>query len=203
MLMDDKFREKLNLDDLFTQDKTETNNKTKVYQKILQRVHKKIKLTSRQRNNMKCCWFIIPEFIFGLPKYDTGACTTYIMDKLDGNGFIVKYTYPNLVFISWNHYIPDYERIAIKKEQGISIDGFGNIIKKKPNNGMGLDDGNFNNLMLKNAPASSGGSSSSNSKKGILKKQDDKYKSIHSYKPGGLIYSNELINSVNSATHKD
>tara|TARA_B100000674_G_C37959114_1_gene971100 strand:+ start:1487 stop:2074 length:588 start_codon:yes stop_codon:yes gene_type:complete len=188
--MDDVFREKLNLDELFTQNKTESNNKIVVYQKILQRVHNKIKLTSRQRNNMKCCWYVIPEFILGLPKYDTGSCTGYLMNKLDENGFIVKYTYPNLLFISWNHYIPDYERMAIKKEQGISIDGFGNIIKKKKKN---EDDGNFNNLMLKNAPESS------SDKKGILKKpKDDKYKSINTYKPKGLIYSNDLINSINN-----
>ena len=196
--MDDVFREKLNLDDLFTQDKNDNSNKTKVYQKILQRAHNKIKITSRQRNNMKCCWFVIPEFILGLPKYNIELCTQYLMEKLDDNGFIVKYTYPNLLFISWNHYIPDYERMAIKKEQGISIDGFGNILKKKKKD---EDDGNPNNLMLKNAPESS-----SSSKKGILKKSssnNDKYKSINTYKPGGLIYSNELINSINSATHKD
>ncbi len=188
--MDDVFREKLNLDELFTQNKTESNNKTVVYQKILQRVHNKIKLTSRQRNNMKCCWYVIPEFILGLPKYDIGSCTEYLMNKLDDNGFIVKYTYPNLLFISWNHYIPDYERMAIKKEQGVSIDGFGNVIKKKKKND---DDGNFNNLMLKNAPESS------SDKKGILKKpKDDKYKSINTYKPKGLIYSNDLINSINN-----
>ena len=192
--MDDIFREKLNLDELFTQDKTNNNNKTKVYQKILQRVHNKIKLTSRQRNNMKCCWFVIPEFILGLPKYNIQLCTQYLMEKLDDNGFIMKYTYPNLLFISWNHYIPDYERIAIKKEQGISIDGFGNVIKKKKEK----DDSNPNSLMLKNAPENT------TSKKGILKKSNnDKYKSINTYKPGGLIYSNELINSINNATHKD
>ena len=192
--MDDIFREKLNLDELFTQDKTNNNNKTKVYQKILQRVHNKIKLTSRQRNNMKCCWFVIPEFILGLPKYNIELCTQYLMEKLDDNGFIVKYTYPNLLFISWNHYIPDYERIAIKKEQGISIDGFGNVIKKKKKG----DDSNPNSLMLKNAPENT------TSKKGILKKSNnDKYKSINTYKPGGLIYSNELIKSINNATHKD
>tara|TARA_B000000475_G_C15987519_1_gene443658 strand:- start:1325 stop:1765 length:441 start_codon:yes stop_codon:yes gene_type:complete len=139
---------------------------------------------------MKCCWYVIPEFILGLPKYDTGSCTEYLMNKLDDNGFIVKYTYPNLLFISWNHYIPDYERMAIKKEQGVSIDGFGNVIKKKKKND---DDGNFNNLMLKNAPESS------SDKKGILKKpKDDKYKSINTYKPKGLIYSNDLINSINN-----
>jgi hypothetical protein len=199
MLMDDRFREKINLDDLFTQDKTETNNKTKLYQKILQRVHNKIKLTSRQRNNMKCCWFIIPEFILGLPKYDVGGCTAYVMGKLDENGFIVKYTYPNLLFISWNHYIPDYERMAIKKEQGISIDGFGNVIQKKSKQN---NNENPNSLMLKNAPESNN-DTKGHFGKSISKKSNDKYKSIHSYKPGGLIYSNDLINSINNATNKD
>ena len=87
--MDNEFREKISLDELFTQDKSESHNKTKIYKKILQRVHNKIKLTSRQRNNMKCCWFVIPEFMLGLPKYDTGACTAYLMGKLEENGFML------------------------------------------------------------------------------------------------------------------
>ena len=190
--MDDIFREKLNLDELFTQDKEDNSNKTKIYQKILERVNHKIKLTSRQRNNMKCCWFVIPEFILGLPKYSIQLCTQYVMEKLDHNRFIIKYTYPNLLFISWNHYIPDYERMAIKKEQGISIDGFGNIIKNKGKS----DDSNPNSLMLKNGPDVEQCNQSSKSS------NNDKYKSINTYKPGGLIYSNELINSVNNATHK-
>ena len=193
--MDDIFREKLNLDELFTQDKEDNSNKTKVYQKILQRVHHKIKLTSRQRNNMKCCWFVIPEFILGLPKYSIELCTQYLMEKLDNNGFIIKYTHPNLLFISWNHYIPAYERMAIKKEQGISIDGFGNVIKKKGKS----DDSNPNSLMLKNGPEHEPEQGKNSSKSSS---NNDKYKSINTYKPGGLIYSNELINSVNNATHK-
>lgn len=187
--MNDTFREKINLDELFTQDKEDDGNKTKVYQQILQRAHTKIKITSRQRNNMKCCWFVIPEFILGLPKYNIELCTRYIMDKLYENGFIIKYTYPNLLFISWNHYIPDYERMNIKREQGITIDGFGNVVNKKNKQ----DDSNPNSLMLKN-------SAETDTAKTSGKKGDDKYKSINTYKPGGLIYSNELINSVNNAT---
>ena len=47
------------------------------------------------------------------------------------NGFLVKYTYPNLLFISWRHYIPSYKRIEIKKRYGFKIDGFGNLVKEK------------------------------------------------------------------------
>ena len=54
----------------------------------------------------------------------------YVINKLTENGFQVKYTHPNLLWISWQHYIPHYERANIKKQYGVSIDGFGNVIKK-------------------------------------------------------------------------
>ena len=131
MLIMDKFNDKINLDNLYNKTKTTNENRIKCYQTILNRIHKRIKNVSNQRNNQCFCTYIIPEFLLGLPKYDSSACTAYIIDKLKDNGFNIKYTYPNLLFISWAHYIPHYERMKYKKATGISIDGFGNIIKKK------------------------------------------------------------------------
>ena len=186
--MDNKeFREKLNLDELYTNKKTDFQNKLKVYQKILSRVHKKIKFASKQRNNDDYCFFVIPEFILGTPKYDVGACTAYLIKTLQENGFQTKYTYPNLLFISWKHYIPDYERQKIKDETGMKIDGFGNVIKKKRNNEMNSNDPNSSLLSLKDR---------SKTTKSILKKKD--YKPIESYKPSGVIYSNDLIKKINN-----
>ena len=76
-------------------------------------------------------YFLLPEFVLGIPRYDIDACNSYIIEKLKKNGFNIKYTHPNLLFISWNHYIPKYERMEYKKKTGHTIDGFGNIIKKK------------------------------------------------------------------------
>ena len=78
---------------------------------------------------MFCC-FVIPEFLLGTPRYDSGACIAYIIDKLKENGFSIKYTHPNLLFISWAHYIP-YVRSDYKKKTGITVDGFGNLLKSK------------------------------------------------------------------------
>ena len=129
--MNDKyFNEKINMDDLYTQRKKTDEHKIKIYQKILARVHKKIKTISRSRNDERFCFFLLPEFVLGIPRYDIATCTSYIISKLIENGFLVKYTYPNLLFISWRHYIPNYERTQIKKKTGISIDGFGNVVKK-------------------------------------------------------------------------
>ena len=58
--MGDEFIEKLNLDDLYNAKKIEQQNKLKTYNKILQRVHKKIKYTSKQKNSLCFCCFVVP-----------------------------------------------------------------------------------------------------------------------------------------------
>ena len=179
-----EFREKINMDELYSNKKVEFQNKTKIYQKILARIHKKIKHTSKLKNNDEYCFYLIPEFILGTPKYDVGACTAYVISKLEENGFQTKYTYPNLLFISWKHYIPDYERQKIKDQTGMKIDGFGNVIKKKSSNN------NPNLLTLKDT----------NKKSVVTKKKN--YTPITSYKPSGVIYSNDLIKKINNITEK-
>jgi len=125
------FSEKINLDDLYERKNQVEQNRIKIYQKILNRVHTKIKITSRQRIAEQYCFFIIPEFLVGTPRYDSAACTAYIIDKLQDNGFNTKYTHPNFLFISWQHYIEKNKRILFKKQNGYSIDGFGQPIKDK------------------------------------------------------------------------
>jgi hypothetical protein len=185
----DNFNEKLNLDDLYKKKQQTEQHKIKIYQKILARVHKKIKTTARMRNSEKFSLFLIPEFILGIPRYNMAECTSYIMEKLIDNGFLVKYTHPNLLFISWQHYIPRYQRAQIKKKTGVAVDGYGNIIQK----GEKSNKDNLNSLLLTNT---------SSEKKGILKKKQNKnYTAISSYKPtGNLIYNTKMIKSIENLT---
>ena len=184
--MNDKyFNEKINMDDLYTQRKKTDEHKIKIYQKILARVHKKIKTISRSRNDERFCFFLLPEFVLGIPRYDIATCTSYIISKLIENGFLVKYTYPNLLFISWRHYIPNYERTKIKKKTGISIDGFGNVVKKKQQK---PDTSNMNNLLLQYKHKDVSVKKKENSKK---------YTAITTYKPtGNLIYNTNLLTKI-------
>ena len=62
--------------------KIEFQNKTKIYQKILSRIHKKIKHTSKLKNNDEYLFYLILEFILGTPKYDVGAFTLHVINKL-------------------------------------------------------------------------------------------------------------------------
>ena len=189
--MDEPFNEKLNLDELYERTRETSQTKIKTYQKILARIHTRIKAISRQRNNNKFCMFVIPEFILGIPRYDIAECTNYVIEKLTDNGFQIKYTYPNLLFISWQHYIPKYQRSEIKKKTGVAIDGFGNVVSKKNKNNR--DDSNPNSLLLmdKNVKMKDG------------KKKDSNYKSTSSYKPtGNLIYNTNLLEKIDLSLDK-
>ena len=164
--------DRINLDELYKKKKLVEINKIKIFQMILKRVHNKIKLTSRMKCNDMFCFYIIPEFLMGIPRYDLAACTNFIIDKLTKNGFHIKYTYPNLLFISWKHYIPDYKRLEYKKKTGKIIDGFGNIKVEKSKEIIS-----------------------------IKKKQENKsnisFKKINTYQPtGSLIYNTNLLKKI-------
>jgi Family of unknown function (DUF5759) len=49
------------------------------------------------------CFFAVPEFILGTPIYNLNAAIIYLMNKLSKNGYLVKYYFPNYLYISWSH----------------------------------------------------------------------------------------------------
>jgi hypothetical protein len=187
---------KINMDELYVKKQQQDLNILNNYNKILSRIHNKIKFISKQLINDQCCWYIMPEMMIGIPKYNCGDCTAYVIEKLRTNGFVVRYTHPNLLFISWKHWVPSYVRNEIKKKTGNIIDEYGNIVDNNDslsnNNNSNLlsnnnnNDNNVNNILF------------NNNKKTILndKKKPD-YKDIKSYKPSGnLIYSNNLLKKL-------
>jgi len=180
---DTDLTEKISLDELYDRKREVELQKMKVYTTILNRVHSKIKITARQKHDEQYTFYVVPEFVLGVPKYDVATCVSYIIEKLNDNGFVTKYTHPNLLFISWNHYIPSYRRAQIKKETGVSIDGFGNLITEKKK-----QDGpkSVNALLLENKKMIS------TTKTGAIKKE---YKDISLYKPSG-IYTQDILNRL-------
>ena len=115
------FSEKINMDELYEKKRQHDLNQLALFNKILNRVHVRIKTTSRQKIDEQFCWFVVPEVILGVPKYEQAACIAYIIDKLKTNGFNVKYIHPNTLFISWMHWIPSYVRTELKKKTGMKM----------------------------------------------------------------------------------
>jgi len=175
---------RVNLDDLYDKKQQHDLNTLSTYNKILSRIHNKIKTVSRQHAEHQFCWYLIPEMMIGIPKYDSGACTAYLIDKLQANGFMIRYTHPNLLLISWKHWIPSYVRNEIKKKTGVVVDGYGNKVDKDAKDNKPLEPSDPNELMFKK-----------NDKIPIAAKTE--YKEINTYQPtGNLIYNQDLLKRI-------
>jgi hypothetical protein len=187
------FSEKLNIDELYEKKKQQDLNKLSLFNKLLNRIHVKIKTVSRQKVDEQFCWFLVPETIIGVPRYDQGACIAYLIDKLTVNGFNIRYVHPNTLFISWMHFVPSYVRTEIKKKTGIAIDEYGKKVEE--NNGEATmrtitnsapPDPNDFMLNMKNQDMSQKG-----------KPPKKEYTPIKSYKPSGsLVYDDEILNKI-------
>jgi hypothetical protein len=184
------FSEKLNIDELYEKKRQYDLNQLTLFNKILNRIHVRIKTTSRQKTDEQFCWFLVPEVIIGVPKYDQAACIAYLMDKLQENKFNIRYIHPNTLFISWLHWVPSYVRSELKKKTGIVINEFGEKITESDNqdkdNKANFDPTNPNEYMFNTKDQSNQG-----------KQPKKNYTPINSYKPSGnLVYEEELLNKI-------
>lgn len=87
---------------------TKEKDKIQVYEKILKLCHNRINKSAENLEEYSV--YVVPEYYFGLPRYDVMACSDYIVNQLKLNGFNVMYTYPNFIFISWKHVKYDSEK---------------------------------------------------------------------------------------------
>jgi hypothetical protein len=207
--MDELFRnkedsdkiKKINLEELYDRKKTYDLSKLSIFNKILNRIHEKIKITSRQKVDTQFCWFVIPEIMLGVASYDRASCISYILEELTSNGFVVRYTHPNLIFISWMHYIPSYVRNEFKKKTGILIDEHGNRLEEydeygntvppstPKNNPLGSNSLDPFNVGLTRKIGSKNNADNTANKK--------EFKPINDYKPtGNLIYGRDLFKKI-------
>jgi len=98
----------LNVSDLYTKRQTRDSARLQSYNKILQIIYHKIRVTSQMANSPSSILYTIPPFILGLPRIDLEDCVVYIVYQLRMNGFEVRYTYPNLLNINWSMHEKSY-----------------------------------------------------------------------------------------------
>lgn len=191
----DDFSEKLNIDDLYEKKRQQDLNKLALFNKILNRIHVKIKTISKQKTDEQFCWFLVPEIIIGVPKYDQGACIAYLIEKLKTNGFNVRYIHPNMLFISWMHWIPSYVRTELKKKTGIEVDEYGKRVEENAEDLKTITNGPSNpNDFLINAKSNDAAMQNT--------KQKKDYTPINTYKPSGnLIYDDEVLSKISDKFH--
>ena len=176
---DDENLKKINIDELYENKQKRDLKQLSIFNKILNRIQKRITITGRTKRNDRHIWFTIPEYIFGEPLYDKADCIAYVVTKLEENGFFLRYMHPNTIFISWENWVPVYVRNELKKKRGIVVDEKGNILETK---GEEKED-NMNKV--DNKPGE------------INTKEQKNYTSVKTYKPtGNLVYNQDLFEKL-------
>jgi hypothetical protein len=190
---DAESKHKINIDDLYEKKKQRDLKQLTIFNKILNRIHRRITHASRNKPDDLHIWFTVPEYIFGEPVYDKGDCTGFLVMKLEENGFLVRYIHPNTLFISWKNWVPTYVRNEIKKKTGVVLDEKGNVIDKSEKL---ADDENDINSGLFNG----GGGGANNAPQKAGAKQ---YTPIDNYKPtGNLVYNPEIFEKLGKRIEK-
>jgi hypothetical protein len=121
---------RINIDELYESKKKNNLTRVDIYNKLLIKIHNRIKLSSRIKINENFCTYIMPEVLIGYPNYNVEECLVFIIDKLQTDGFLTRYIHPNLLMISWNHWVPTYVRDEIKKKTGKEVNCYGEVENK-------------------------------------------------------------------------
>ena len=179
---DEETYDRVDIDNLYEKKQQKDLKQLAIFNKILNRIHKKINYTGKNKSNDKHLFYTVPEFLFGEPLYNQGDCIGYLVVKLEENGFTVRYLHPNTLFISWKNWIPSYVRDQVRKKTGKTIDEKGNIIANK--NELINEEEDINSGIL-------------NTRKGEPTKPGKEYTPIQQYKPSGnLVYNNDLFEKL-------
>jgi len=181
----------INIDDLYENRQKRDLKQVSIFNKLLNRIHKRITLTARNKTNEQHIWFVVPEYIFGEPVYSKADCIAYLIAKLEVNKFHIRYVHPNTLFISWAAWVPSYVRTEFKKKTGIQVDEYGKIVKKGGQDDEEPVDDNDPNARLLNFKQSQGQG------QGSGQKPAKEYTPIGKYKPtGNLVYSPEFFEKI-------
>ena len=181
---------KVNIDELYEKNKQRNLKQLSVFNKILNRINKRITTTSQTKRDDKHIWYQVPPYIFGEPLYDQTDCIAYVVTKLAENGFHVKYINPGTLFISWENWLPTYARQEIRKKTGYILDEKGNVIDRVEQKEKDRDDDN-NGFLGKEVPSNDPRSRDDRTIQ--MNDNKKKYTPIAQYKPtGSLIYGDAL-----------
>jgi len=123
----------LNIDELHEKEQEKTKRKFEVYRKILEKCHNKIRITAQNAKNNGYCLYHVPKYTFGVPLYDTKSCIMFLVSALTKNGFEVKYTHPNLLFVSWINKT-SRSTLMIEDSQQQQSSSFSNTSNNSPSN---------------------------------------------------------------------
>ena len=94
--------------ELYDKRKMKDAGRLRAYNKILEQIYHRIRTLSKLPNSQCYLLYTVPPFIFGLPKLDLEDCVVYLIYQLRHAGYEVRFTPPNMIYISWLHHEKSY-----------------------------------------------------------------------------------------------
>ena len=98
----------LNPSELYDKRRTKDAGRLRAYNKILEQIYNRIRTISKLPNAQCFILYTVPPFILGLPKLDLEDCVVYLIYQLRHAGYEVRYSPPNMIYISWMHHEKSY-----------------------------------------------------------------------------------------------
>jgi hypothetical protein len=98
----------LNPSELYDKRRTKDAGRLRAYNKILEQIYNRIRTISKLPNAQCFILYTVPPFILGLPKLDLEDCVVYLIYQLRHAGYEVRYSPPNMIYISWIHHEKSY-----------------------------------------------------------------------------------------------
>ena len=99
---------RLNPSELYDKRLSKDAGRLRAYNKILEQIYNRIRTISKLPNSQCYLLYTVPPFILGLPKLDLEDCVVYLMFQLRHTGYETRFTYPNMIYISWLHHEKSY-----------------------------------------------------------------------------------------------
>jgi hypothetical protein len=98
----------LNPSDLYDKRRAKDAARLRAYNKILEQIYNRVRTISKLPNSQCNLLYTIPPFILGLPKIDLEDCVVYLVYQLRHASYEVRYSPPNMLYISWLHHEKSY-----------------------------------------------------------------------------------------------
>jgi hypothetical protein len=98
----------LNPTELYDKRRTKDAGRLRAYNKILEQIYNRIRTISKLPNSQCFLLYTVPPFILGLPKLDLEDCVVYLIYQLRHAGYEIRYSPPNMIYISWLHHEKSY-----------------------------------------------------------------------------------------------
>ena len=94
--------------DLYNKRVKRDQARLKTYNQLLEQIYTRVYSTSQMSGNANYIMYTVPPFVLGLPRIDMEDCIVYLVYMLRQHGYEVRFTFPNLLYISWKHHEKEY-----------------------------------------------------------------------------------------------